>query len=254
MYSFRAITLKLLSLHVHSRHNIKPLWCWSATANRASLKTADHECLCLSQDEKNGIKCCRGLQALLCMAGRGQVFCRKSGLSPAFPNCSRGQMKRLQEPASSVPLRDPWQIAPAGSFQLFPFSILAYSLNKENTMKAFKDNAVFHKQMQNKAQEILSKVKNESCLFKAYLEGLSLLVDRSKTSRLWLQHSLNGLVREANRMGESEEPLGANYPLECTSVCQLSLWGLAWLVTVIPCHRSTGLVRCSYGWTPPSQH
>lgn len=57
-----------------------------------------------------------------------------------------------------------------GSFQLVPFSILAYNLNKENKMKAFKDNAVFHKQMQNKAQEILSKVKNECCLFKAYLE------------------------------------------------------------------------------------
>ena len=47
-----------------------------------------------------------------------------------------------------------------GSFQLFPFSILAYSLNKENNVKAFTDNAGFHKQMQNKAQEILSKVKN----------------------------------------------------------------------------------------------
>lgn len=70
-----------------------------------------------------------------------------------------------------------------GSCQLFPFfSILAYSLNKENKMKAFKDNAVFHKQMQNKAQEILSKVKNECCLFRAYLEWVSLLVDRSETS------------------------------------------------------------------------
>lgn len=37
-------------------------------------------------------------------------------------------------------------------------------------MKAFKDNAVFHKQMQNKAQEILSNIKNECSLFKAYLE------------------------------------------------------------------------------------
>lgn len=69
-----------------------------------------------------------------------------------------------------------------GSFQLFPFSILAYSLNKENKMKAFKDKAVFHKQMQNKAQEILSKVKNECCLFKAYLEWVSLFVDRSEAS------------------------------------------------------------------------
>lgn len=77
-----------------------------------------------------------------------------------------------------------------GSFQLFPFSILAYSLNKENKMKAFKDNAVFHKQMQNKAQEILSKVKNECCLLEAYLERVSLLVDRSETRRLRLQHSL----------------------------------------------------------------
>lgn len=69
-----------------------------------------------------------------------------------------------------------------GSFQLFSFSILVYSLNKENKMKAFKDNPVFHKQMQNKAQEILSKVKNECCLFKTYLEWVSLLVDRSETS------------------------------------------------------------------------
>lgn len=49
-------------------------------------------------------------------------------------------------------------------------------------MRAFKDNAVFHKQMQNKAQEILGKVKNECCLFRAYLEWVSLLVDRSETS------------------------------------------------------------------------
>lgn len=77
-----------------------------------------------------------------------------------------------------------------GSFQLFPFSILAYSLNKENKMKAFKDNAVFHKQMQNKAQEILSKVKNECCLLEAYLERVSLLVDRSETRQLRLQRSL----------------------------------------------------------------
>lgn len=137
--------------------------------------------------------------------------------------------QRSDEEASKAcqlcPLWDPWQIAPAGSFQLFPFSILAYSLNKENKMKAFKDNAVFHKQMQNKAQEILSKVKNESCLFKAYLEGLSLLVDRSKTSRLRLLRSLNGLAREANRMMrvksllEQTPPL--NVPMFVSSVCEV---------------------------------
>lgn len=68
-------------------------------------------------------------------------------------------------------------------------------------MKALKDNTAFHKQMQNKAQEILSKAENECCLFKAYLEWVSLLVDRSETS-----HSpdyncdANSLVRGENRM------------------------------------------------------
>lgn len=78
---------------------------------------------------------------------------------------------RFQKFASSIPLWNLWQLAAAGLLPALPFfSILAYSLNKENKMKAFKDNAVFHKQMQNKAQEILSKVKNECCLFRAYLE------------------------------------------------------------------------------------